>query len=1371
MSEACTNHQEDINQKQDGYVFISYTGANLDIAERTRDFLESNKIACWMAPKSIPAGSDYTSEIPPAIKNSKAVVLLLSEAIQQSVWVPKEIIIALNLRKCILALPLDNAQLNDSFNFQLCNVQWISDSNGIDAAYEELLACINKTPESGADSELSPEQLIAKRSQELAKTVLEKLKGLGRYHSYFSGDKHIKDIQNKLLSRTGEQHSLYDFLFPEDEAAPQHSISLSGCGGAGKTHQIIQTMERIMKEQAGCLPLYLELNQVNTDAPSSTNCLLDAIAQNLDLSAEYVEALLLLYGSKAVVFADGFNEVNGDDRRSRIGLDLCKLRMEYRTRFCVSSREDHTAMFNAMGYGEHQHFIKAEVVELTEAQIDQYFAAMHCAVRYRQIPHATRKLLATPQGCVMYAELVGDTGTVASFSNLGELLQHYCRSLLSNGRDLEIFEPYLMQVAYEMVRTDSFTIKRDRLCEMIGAGMLQTFKDHQSLHAMFSPYQDDTWTFSHQNYRDYYCGRYFADLIRRIRPDTLQQTLTEHFSAGNLAGRREVLELASAFLADDRQDPKKSSPIQQAVQVLHDAKLEPTASTQLLLHALIELFAFAHDNSIAALRLPDFDLTEICLSGYQLYDREQETAIDLRGATISTETFLKQGLTGAASTICTYTLDGRQYIAAFASNSVLIIDAETQRIQTLRDFGYSGSVNCACVTEIEGEVCVLLGESLDTITMFRPRLMDTQKISLLGDWGDVDSILCTTYKRKELIFCSTTAGEVFMMKRSRLAEAWEPYLDISEYRDEAAAIFRQHIQCRMTHAACNDKVYLCFGKRIWCLDPEQDFAPTEQQIHWNGESPEIIRDIHACGKYLFVNASSWVGVVLLSKLKCVARMDFSALGLAPDQFFFTKFSPVPDGIYQDDAVLAGIHAVDDAAENYADVPDYVEFHAKKMDGKTRLSCVPIRGMQTQATYTGVYYRLPGEDTVHIAGVSDDRSVELLTPYDEEVAPVFFPGVYDGVRSMDLIDEERMLCAKYDGTVLHMRKLEDEDTEEICWKVYDTIPVHRDWVWKVKYLPEERLLSCSYDGTLCLTEITAPYRKEVLLQTRQERVIDFDFVHPEEIWAITPQALYQLKKQAGTWQVQRIPQEAGRLNRALAVDPESGMPYVFCHSGRGKDAQILRYVDGTLGVHISWEDNVYIRDMQFCETEGEMLLFLGGSMNQFTYLAVYRGQEQVLNIKKESDAWGEVQDEVLSFQLIKNDDEYFILAVTGLDELCVFQLFVKSSKHMSEQMADQIWGYRCGYAWDYSNTKVAAPLCVSCCDNMAVIGVEGGQIIMLNLYESEKLYCRLYWEYHCTIHTHANLHASSLVDLSQCRYPDEKTERAVREQFRNYFTFD
>lgn len=101
------------------HVFISYSIRETEEAEAVRNILEKNRIACWMAPRDISAGANYTREIPAAIRGCQVFLLILSQNAQNSTWVPRELEAAVNCGKVIIPFMVEDFQLNNEFNFLL----------------------------------------------------------------------------------------------------------------------------------------------------------------------------------------------------------------------------------------------------------------------------------------------------------------------------------------------------------------------------------------------------------------------------------------------------------------------------------------------------------------------------------------------------------------------------------------------------------------------------------------------------------------------------------------------------------------------------------------------------------------------------------------------------------------------------------------------------------------------------------------------------------------------------------------------------------------------------------------------------------------------------------------------------------------------------------------------------------------------------------------------------------------------------------------------------------------------------------------------------------------------------------------------------
>ena len=104
-------------------IFISYSSQDKDQAHWVKSVLEGNGFSCWIDENSIRGGSDFAEEIPSAIDDCKIVVLILSQNSQNSKWVEKEIIQALNKRKIIMPFTIEKFDLNKEFIFYLSNVQ------------------------------------------------------------------------------------------------------------------------------------------------------------------------------------------------------------------------------------------------------------------------------------------------------------------------------------------------------------------------------------------------------------------------------------------------------------------------------------------------------------------------------------------------------------------------------------------------------------------------------------------------------------------------------------------------------------------------------------------------------------------------------------------------------------------------------------------------------------------------------------------------------------------------------------------------------------------------------------------------------------------------------------------------------------------------------------------------------------------------------------------------------------------------------------------------------------------------------------------------------------------------------------------------
>lgn len=120
-------------------IFLSYTSADYDVAERLYNVLSQKGYDVWFAPCNIGAGNNYADDIGRALSTlddgedffenierlakSKILLLILSKDSMKSKWVAKEVKMAVNEDIHILPLHIDNIILNSQFKFMLSDVQ------------------------------------------------------------------------------------------------------------------------------------------------------------------------------------------------------------------------------------------------------------------------------------------------------------------------------------------------------------------------------------------------------------------------------------------------------------------------------------------------------------------------------------------------------------------------------------------------------------------------------------------------------------------------------------------------------------------------------------------------------------------------------------------------------------------------------------------------------------------------------------------------------------------------------------------------------------------------------------------------------------------------------------------------------------------------------------------------------------------------------------------------------------------------------------------------------------------------------------------------------------------------------------------------
>lgn len=129
---------------QEYAAFISHASANASAAMQLTEALERKGVRCWIAPRDIRPGSEYAGEIIHGIRHSRALVLLLSEAANESPFVRREVERAVHHRKPVFPVRLESIPPSQSLELFISSTHWIDLTSGqMDAIAEKLAGEIN----------------------------------------------------------------------------------------------------------------------------------------------------------------------------------------------------------------------------------------------------------------------------------------------------------------------------------------------------------------------------------------------------------------------------------------------------------------------------------------------------------------------------------------------------------------------------------------------------------------------------------------------------------------------------------------------------------------------------------------------------------------------------------------------------------------------------------------------------------------------------------------------------------------------------------------------------------------------------------------------------------------------------------------------------------------------------------------------------------------------------------------------------------------------------------------------------------------------------------------------------------------------------
>ncbi|HVF73366.1 MAG TPA: toll/interleukin-1 receptor domain-containing protein [Chthoniobacterales bacterium] len=129
----------------DPLIFLSYASRDKLIADAICSRLENQNIRCWIAPRDVHPGADYSNQIADALERSTAMVMVFSSGSNASRHVKSEIDRAFSLGKVIIPFRVEDVELDKGLAYYLSKTHWLDAlTKPLDQHIDRLAGTIRK---------------------------------------------------------------------------------------------------------------------------------------------------------------------------------------------------------------------------------------------------------------------------------------------------------------------------------------------------------------------------------------------------------------------------------------------------------------------------------------------------------------------------------------------------------------------------------------------------------------------------------------------------------------------------------------------------------------------------------------------------------------------------------------------------------------------------------------------------------------------------------------------------------------------------------------------------------------------------------------------------------------------------------------------------------------------------------------------------------------------------------------------------------------------------------------------------------------------------------------------------------------------------
>ncbi len=127
-----------------GQIFVSYATADRKEALNVCNAIERRGGKCWISTRDVRPGENYQEAIVRSLRASCAMVLVFSEAANNSDEIKKELSLASRYHVPVMALRIEDVEPSDAFAYELSTRQWIDAFHGWDKSIDALVGQIGR---------------------------------------------------------------------------------------------------------------------------------------------------------------------------------------------------------------------------------------------------------------------------------------------------------------------------------------------------------------------------------------------------------------------------------------------------------------------------------------------------------------------------------------------------------------------------------------------------------------------------------------------------------------------------------------------------------------------------------------------------------------------------------------------------------------------------------------------------------------------------------------------------------------------------------------------------------------------------------------------------------------------------------------------------------------------------------------------------------------------------------------------------------------------------------------------------------------------------------------------------------------------------